>query len=71
MRIRIISNTAASGAVFSRGMILSIPDDLSESDAKTLILHRRAIQIAEPLPVEPVGEDVKIEEKKTKGRIKK
>ncbi len=71
MQIKIISNTAASGVVFSRGMILSTPDDLSESDAKTLILHRRAIVIAEPLPIKTIGEDVKSEEKKPKRRIKK
>ncbi|OHB71322.1 MAG: hypothetical protein A2W23_00320 [Planctomycetes bacterium RBG_16_43_13] len=71
MWIKVKSNTYASGVALAAGAILNAPDDLSESDAKLLILHRRAIQVMEPSPAKPVEEDVKIDEKKTKGRIKK
>lgn len=47
MRIKILSNTAASGVTFKQGMILKTPDDLSQTEAETLILHRRAIKVVD------------------------
>ena len=43
MKIRAVRNTFASGKLVEDGTILEVPSDISEADAKRLILVRKAV----------------------------
>jgi len=45
MKILVTKNTSASGVSLQTGQILTVPDEISESDARTLMAMRKATEV--------------------------
>lgn len=50
MRIRMIRNTRGGGRSLAEGQELQVGADMTESDAKVLVAHRRAVVCQERPP---------------------